>query len=333
MMATEYTPNYNLDLYASADKPNLRDQYNAAMGKIDTQMKANADGVTNANVNIGTLQTQMKTANGDIESLQTTVEQHTTQIKTASDKASEALTTANQNKSDIEGIDGLIEEQRQQIENLVSTTEQQQIQITGKAPKNHASATSEYGAASATQYGHAKLDQTPSLVSPSGELVPTSASVAKLIGDKLSFELHKWTAVSSNPDKFSGAVLINSDKTLFKVIGDIRFTGNGSISLVPVPGTNLYGIKITIDEVFESLDGTPYYDCIGMIFQKGTDNGFNFWGPLGMAMGSDGVLYAAAGKNNTIAHSGEMYMMFIQTILTFKDLDIEPETVPLTFSI
>ena len=157
--------------------------------------------------------------------------------------------------------------------------------------------------------------------------------MAKLIGDKLSFEPHKWTAVSSNPNKFNGAVLINSDKTLFKVIGDIRFTGKGSISLVPVPGTNLYGIKITIDEVFESLDGTPYYDCIGMIFQKGTDNGFNFWGSLGMAMGSDGVLYAAAGKNNTIAYSGEMYMIFIQTILTLKDLDIEPETVPLTFSI
>lgn len=34
-MASEYTPNYNLDLYVSTDKPNLRDQYNGAMGKID----------------------------------------------------------------------------------------------------------------------------------------------------------------------------------------------------------------------------------------------------------------------------------------------------------
>ena len=42
-MATEYTPNYDLDLYAGTDKPNLRDQYNAAMGKIDRQMKTNAD--------------------------------------------------------------------------------------------------------------------------------------------------------------------------------------------------------------------------------------------------------------------------------------------------
>lgn len=37
-MASEYTENYNLDLYTDADKPNLRDQYNAAMRKIDTQL-------------------------------------------------------------------------------------------------------------------------------------------------------------------------------------------------------------------------------------------------------------------------------------------------------
>lgn len=35
---TQYTPNLNLDLYEDTDKPNLRDQYNAAMGKIDTDL-------------------------------------------------------------------------------------------------------------------------------------------------------------------------------------------------------------------------------------------------------------------------------------------------------
>jgi lysophospholipase L1-like esterase len=37
-MASEYTPNYNLDLYADNDKPNLRDQYNGAITKIDAQL-------------------------------------------------------------------------------------------------------------------------------------------------------------------------------------------------------------------------------------------------------------------------------------------------------
>ena len=37
-MASEFTPNYNLDLYADNDKPNLRDQYNGAITKIDAQL-------------------------------------------------------------------------------------------------------------------------------------------------------------------------------------------------------------------------------------------------------------------------------------------------------
>lgn len=45
-MASLYTPTYNLDLYTGSDKPNLRDQYNAAMGKIDTALRENAEGVT-----------------------------------------------------------------------------------------------------------------------------------------------------------------------------------------------------------------------------------------------------------------------------------------------
>lgn len=37
-MASEYTTYYNLDLYTDNDKPNLRDQYNGAMRKIDAQL-------------------------------------------------------------------------------------------------------------------------------------------------------------------------------------------------------------------------------------------------------------------------------------------------------
>ena len=37
-MASEYTTHYNLDLYTDTDKPNLRDQYNGAMNKIDSQL-------------------------------------------------------------------------------------------------------------------------------------------------------------------------------------------------------------------------------------------------------------------------------------------------------
>lgn len=106
MMATEYTPNYNLDLYASADKPNLRDQYNAAMGKIDTQMKKSADDVTNANANVLTLQTRVTEAQKDISALESTVKTHGTQITDVKKTADDALSRAQTNKSDIARMQG-----------------------------------------------------------------------------------------------------------------------------------------------------------------------------------------------------------------------------------
>ena len=173
-VASKYTPNYNLDLYVSTDKPNLRDQYNAAMGKIDTQMKANADGITNANANVGTLQTQMAAANENIETLQTKVSGHDTQIATALSDSSEALQTANQNKGDIATINGTLSTQGGEIDALQSTVGQHtsQIgslqsgldsangQISGKAPTNHASANAAYGLGTSGNYGHLKVTDT-----------------------------------------------------------------------------------------------------------------------------------------------------------------------------
>lgn len=188
MMATEYTPNYNLDLYASADKPNLRDQYNAAMGKIDTQMKKSADDVTNANANVLTLQTQITEAQKDIAELESTVDEHGTEItnvqKTANDALSLAHTneseiettqgtvtsltsrvdavegTANKNKTDIASIDtrvgvaeGNITEAQNDIDDLQSTVSQ-------KAPINHASTANTYGQGSPTNFGHLKVTDT-----------------------------------------------------------------------------------------------------------------------------------------------------------------------------
>lgn len=93
-----YTKNYNLDKYEGSDAPNLLDQYNAAMDKIDTQLATNA----NNTASVGTLAQGYETR---IQALET---------ETAALESS-------------------------------------------KAPTNHASATAEYGLASATQYGHVKL--------------------------------------------------------------------------------------------------------------------------------------------------------------------------------
>lgn len=216
MMATEYTPNYNLDLYASADKPNLRDQYNAAMGKIDTQMKKSADDVTNANANVLTLQTQVTEAQKDISALESTVETHGTQItdvqKTADDALSLAQTneskiettqgtvtsltsrvvavegTAKQNKTDIASIDtrvgvaeGNITEAQNDIDGLQNDIGGLQTAVDTKAPINHASTANTYGQGSSTNFGHLKVADSGSAAASSG-----TAASPKMVADQIS---------------------------------------------------------------------------------------------------------------------------------------------------
>ena len=208
-MATEYTPNYNLDLYASADKPNLRDQYNAAMGKIDTQMKNSADAVTNANANVLTLQTQVTEAQKDISALESTVKTHGTQITAVQKTAGDALSLAKTNESAIAdtqadvtsltgrvtAVEGVADKNKTGIASLNTRmdaaegdiTEAQnninglQTAVDKKAPINHASTANTYGQGSSTNFGHLKVTDSGSAAASSG-----TAASPKMVDDQIS---------------------------------------------------------------------------------------------------------------------------------------------------
>lgn len=224
-MATEYTPNYNLDLYASADKPNLRDQYNAAMGKIDTRMKENADGITNANANVGTLQTQMKQVQGDVTALESTVETHGTQIagvqKTANDTQSDVASltsrvttvegTANKNKTDVASLDTRMGVAEGNISNLQ----------TGKAPTNHASTANTYGQGSSTNFGHLKVVDSGTAAASTG-----TAASPKMVNDAVNVAPTVLTTENVNftnmTETLSVSVILNAKANLICVsLGEI----------------------------------------------------------------------------------------------------------------
>ena len=181
MMATEYTPNYNLDLYASADKPNLRDQYNAAMGKIDTQMKKSADDVTNANANVLTLQTQMTGAQKDISALESTVKTHGTQITAVQKTADDALSLANTNKGDIARTKADVTSLTGRVTAAEGNVDGLQTAVDGKAPTDHASTANTYGQGSSTNFGHLKVADSGSAAASSG-----TAASPKMVTDQIN---------------------------------------------------------------------------------------------------------------------------------------------------
>lgn len=214
MMATEYTPNYNLDLYASADKPNLRDQYNTAMGKIDTQMKKSANDVTNANANVLTLQKQMTESQKDISALESAVKTHGTQITDVQKTADDALSLAKTNESDIAdtqadvtsltgrvtAVEGTANNNKTGIASLGTRmdaaegniTEAQndinglQTAVNGKAPTNHASTANTYGQGSSTNFGHLKVTDTAGSTAANTGTAASPAGVQNAIKEWLT---------------------------------------------------------------------------------------------------------------------------------------------------
>lgn len=181
MMATEYTPNYNLDLYASADKPNLRDQYNAAMEKIDTQMKKSADDVANANANVLTLQTQVTEAQKDISALESTVETHGTRITAVQKTADDALSRAKTNESDIAGTQAEVTSLADRVTAAEGGIDGLQTAVDGKAPTDHASTDNAYGQGSSTNFGHLKVADSGSAAASSG-----TAASPKMVTDQIN---------------------------------------------------------------------------------------------------------------------------------------------------
>lgn len=311
-MATDYTPNYNLDLYAGTDKPNLRDQYNSAMGKIDAQMKKSADDVTNANANVLTLQTQMTEAQKDIAALESTVDEHGTEItnvqKTANDALSLAQTneseiettqdtvtsltsrvvavegTANQNKTDIASIDTRVGVAEGNITEAQNDIDGLQTAVNGKAPTNHASTANIYGQGSSTNFGHLKVVDSGTASASTG----TAASpqmVNAAIADMATVETATVDGNKIN-DATAFAVTMNWNKALgianFRFYTDFAQTNiiqETRLTATPFPAN----MRPSSDRTLKSY---------GIISMKSTTGSFNTSTlPADLIYKTDGHLY------------------------------------------
>lgn len=112
MASTNKTTNYELSQFLGTDKPAWLSDYNTDMSKIDTQMKANADGVTaasgsatSANTAIGTLANLNTDAKTNTVAAINEVDAH---ADTAQNTANSASTNANQALSSITTINNFL---------------------------------------------------------------------------------------------------------------------------------------------------------------------------------------------------------------------------------
>lgn len=128
-MASEYTPNYNLDKYVGTDKPNLRDQYNSAMDKIDAQFVViendhteTGNQISAINTNMTQLGERVTTAEGNVTAVEGQIEQTNTALAEVKTKANDAMSLATTNESDIATLDSEMVQVQQGVTNLQGVT-------------------------------------------------------------------------------------------------------------------------------------------------------------------------------------------------------------------
>ena len=114
-MASEYTPNYNLDLYVSTDKPNLRDQYNGAMGKIDKALLGANNKVVDYGNQVANLSTRVENVETTVGGLDGRITANTEQIAAVKSTADGAAANATAAKTTADSALSLAQTNEQDI--------------------------------------------------------------------------------------------------------------------------------------------------------------------------------------------------------------------------
>lgn len=119
-------------------------------------------------------------------------------------------------------------------------------------------------------------------------------------------------------------IFYNSDKSLIKLSGSITHTGDATRQAIP--GTSMYGFQCKTDLVIPTATAIDY-NSIGIAFSSSDKTGFNFFGPQGVTLGTDGKFYLYPAHQQQFKGSNGFNITFLQSLLTVKDLNISPLSV------
>lgn len=321
-MATEYTSNFNLDLYASADKPNLRDQYNAAMRKIDSGMKGIGDKADAATTNVNAMTETIAQVRKDMDKVKEDSTSIVEKADNAQNLANQANATANEASNKIDGIKSIadnalslaktneqdislndkdiVDLQKKQaatdsevtaINGRVTALENSQGGgsgggITGEyAPVRHAAATTQYGGANSTQFGHVKLSDDYNNNAQSSSSTAATPYALKTAVDYLSNEI-----TSKLGEQESTPISINWDTSKVDTSTSNAYYKNGMVMIYCATKTQMSGkSKIQVGTITSSKH-RPIIDVLVAACGNASDVGDWNTAASFFAIGSNGQI-------------------------------------------
>lgn len=351
---TTYTPNFDLPEYEPTDLPALTDQYNEAMGKVDTALQGlkdkdtetanliaainrelteHAEDITNAQTDIAALQKTDGEHGAEITALQSSV-------AGAAQAAAKAQETADANTATIAAVKKHDDAQDAQI--AANTAEISEVKTTADdalatATENQGDIMKAEGDITALT-GRVSKNETDiaDIQLDTEQVEKNTAAIAALTAQVSAVDVLNWTIETVSAQSFTPAgivgsgsinVFINPSKTMFKVAG-VASSKNQTNAYQPIPGAkeatgnDLLGWKTNyqVDElgVFRLYNGCG---TIGWYDTSAQPDVKNLYVQF-LAIGTDNILYI--GNNYASSSGGFYYHTIVQTPLTLRDYDIPP---------
>lgn len=234
-MATQ-TTNYHFPKYEANDLPNLLDEYNEFADLADAAVNNAMMTATNAGTAAQNAKTAADAASAKADDVEDTVNTLSVQVTAAQNTADQALSLAQTNESDITGLDSQMETANQSITQLQ----------TGKAPTSHASTSTQYGAATLSNFGHVKLTDTPSNTSASSSTAITPIALQNVLD-----QCNPVTVASGSFPTSSGIATIEP--------------GGNSVQVFAIPLIKLLIISIHVDKIKTTSGGQAILTLEGFI--------------------------------------------------------------------
>lgn len=260
---TTFTPNFNLDLYEGTDKPDLADQYAAAMQKIDTALQAALEARAELQNSIGTLNLNLTATNKAVSDNTTAITENSTSISTLESSVASL-------KIEVDKNTPLVEEHVNYFADLGVTDDQ------------------------SAQDLHTQIDQSHQGVMSNTQAI---TDLQQLEIQDNTFNVTFYNFVESGFGTFPIYVAVNESKKIAKIWGFIYNDAQQSMILnrSQIPGaSNLYGLKVDVDTTLR-VDSVRYFNQIAIINIK--DNDRPIQSP-GVVLAPDGRFYIAPTNAN-----------------------------------
>jgi hypothetical protein len=352
-MASIYTPNYDLDLYAENDKPDLADQYNAAMGKVDTELKDQSDKIVAVNNNISTINSNVTALRNDLTTTQggvATNSNNISKLQTATSGLRTDLTTAQGNiATSTENIAQLRNDLTTAQGNITTNTNDIK-KLNSKFPVSVANggtgATSAAAARTSLGVNLVNLGVNASAKDLNMTAGLSSNAQAQLtdVSNRIGYTslVENWSVKLYNKGELlsNGASLVAANarlylhgNTLWKFDSLIQFDAKATQPTLSImPGTNYYAIKTLIKMPITPSEAM-IFNGVGIAQNANAASNQTWQNIIANGIGTDGYLYIginiAGGAGPWKSDYGRINIMSIQTPLSLVNLNapIPPDPV------